>query len=155
MSVLRRVPWYGKVLLGVSAVFLLASIGFYGAALAGGQTIKGSSSPSHREQYRWTSGGKVQLEATERQDPTTCYVGDQRVVHLAGTKRSGTHRVTLPYSGPATITCTRTVTAYTGSAVDRRDFSRSAAFRGAALALIVVPLAFWFVIRVLRRAARG
>lgn len=154
MSLLRRVPWYGKLLLGVSVLFLLVSIGFYGAALGGGKTVKGSSSPNAREQYRWT-GGQVQLEATERQEPTTCYIGNQRAVHLAGTKRSGTHQVTLSYSAPATITCTRDVTAYTGSAIDRRDFSRSAAFRGAAVALIVVPLAFWGVIRVLRRAARG
>jgi len=154
---LRKIPWYGRLLLGASLVFLIASVGFYGAALTSGHTIDGSSSPGQREVYRWT-GGQVQLEATERQDATTCYVrrgGGQRVVTLAGTKRSGTHRVTLSFGGPATITCTRSVTAYTGSAIERRDFSRSATFRGAAVALVVVPLAFWLMIRMLRREQRG
>jgi len=106
-----------------------------------------------------SSGGKLQLEATERQDSTTCYVnhdgGGQRTVQLAGTKRSGTHRQNLSFSGDATVSCTRTVTAYTGSGVGRRDFSRSGAFRGGAVALVVVPLVFLGVIRVLRIAARG
>ena len=158
MSLLGRFPWYGKLLLGLSAIFLIGSIGFYGASLTSGHTIDGSSSSSHREHYRWT-GGELQLEATERQDSTTCYVnhdgGGQRTVQLAGTKRSGTHRQNLSFSGDATVSCTRTVTAYTGSGVGRRDFSRSGAFRGAAVALIVVPLLFLGVIRVLRIAARG
>ena len=158
MSLLGRVPWYGKLLVGLSAVFLIGSIGFYGASITGGHTIDGSSAASHRAHYRWT-GGQLQLEATERQDSTTCYVdhdgSGQRVVQLAGTKRSGTHRQNLSFTGAATVTCTRTVNAYNGSGVGRRDFSRSGAFRGAAVALIVVPLVFLGLIRMLRIAARG
>jgi hypothetical protein len=152
--VFSRVPWYGKLLISLSAIFLIASIGFYGASLTSGHTIDGSSSPSHREHYRWT-GGELQLEATERRDPTTCFVSDGRTVQLAGTKESGTHRQNLSFGGEATVTCTRTVTAYTGSAISRRTYGRSAAFRGAAVALILVPLILWGVIKVLRIAARG
>ena len=155
---LSRIPWYGKLLISLSAIFLIGSIGFYGASLTSGHTIDGSSSPSHREHYRWT-GGQLQLEANERQDSTTCFVandgGGQRTVQLAGTKRPGTHRQNLSFTGAATVTCTRSVTAYTGSSVKRRDFSRSSAFRGAAVALIVVPLLFLGLIKVLRIAARG
>jgi hypothetical protein len=158
MALLGRFPWYGKLLVGLSAIFLIGSIGFYGASLTSGHTIDGSSSPSQREHYRWT-GGELQLEATERRDPTTCFVtndgGGQRTVRLAGTKQSGTHRQNLAFSGTATITCTRSVTAYTGSSIKRRDFSRSNTFRRAAVALIVVPLIFLGLIKVLRIAARG
>jgi hypothetical protein len=154
--VFRRVPWYGKVLVGLSAIFLIGSIGFYGASITSGHTIDGSSSPSHREHYRWT-GGELQLEATERRDATTCFIsgGGQRTVQLAGTKESGTHRQNLSFTGDATVTCTRSVTAYTGASVGRRDYSRSDAFRGTAVALIVVPLILIGVIKVLRVAARG
>ena len=152
-----RVPWYGKLLVSLSVIFLIGSIGFYGASITSGHTIDGSSSPSQREHYRWT-GGELQLEATERRDATTCFIagGDgSRTVELAGTKESGTHRQTLSFTGDATVTCTRSVNAYTGSSVKRRDFSRSATFRGAAVALIVVPRIFLGLIKVLRVAARG
>lgn len=157
VSLLGRFPWYGKLLIGLSVIFLIGSIGFYGASLTGGHTIDGSSSPSQREHYRWT-GGDLQLEAMERRDPTTCFVtngGGQRTVRLAGTKQDGVHRQTLSFTGTATVSCTRSVNAYTGSSIKRRDFSRSSAFRGAAVALIVVPLLFLGVIKVLRIAARG
>jgi hypothetical protein len=154
VALFGKVPWCGKALVGLSAIFLIGSIGFYGASITSGHTIDGSSTPSRREHYRWTSG-ELQLEATERRDPTTCFVSDGRTVHLAGTKQSGTHRQNLSFAGAATVTCTRSVTAYTGSSVKRRDFSRSNTFRGAAVALIVVPLIFLGVIRVLRIAARG
>ena len=156
--VFRRIPWYGKLLIGLSAIFLIGSIGFYGASLTYGHTIDGSAAPSQREHYRWTSG-ELQLEATERQDATTCFVandgGGQRTVQLTGTKSTGTHRQNLSFTGDSTVTCTRSVNAYTGSSVGRRDYSRSAAFRGTAVALILVPLALWGVIKVLRVAARG
>lgn len=152
--VFSRIPWYGKLLLSLSAIFLIGSIGFYGASITSGHTIDGSASPSHREHYRWT-GGELQLEATERRDSTTCFVSDGRTVQLAGTKEPGTHRENLSFNGDATVTCTRSVNAYTGSSVKRRDFSRSSTFRGAAVALIVVPLLLWGVIKVLRIAARG
>jgi hypothetical protein len=76
-------------------------------------------------------------------------------VQLAGTKRPGVHRQTLSFGGDATVTCTRSVNAYAGSSIERRDFSRSSAFRGAAVALVVVPLLLIVVIKVLRVAARG
>jgi hypothetical protein len=158
MSLLSRLPWYGKWLLGLSVVFLIASAGVLGASITRGHTVDGSSSPSHREHYRWT-GSQLQLEATERQDPTTCYVdydgGGRRAVELAGTKRGGAHQQTLSFAGDATVACTRTVDAYTGSAIGHRDFSRSATFRGAAVGLVVVPLLFYGAIRLLLRAARG
>jgi hypothetical protein len=152
--VFRRIPWYGKLLISLSAIFLIGSIGFYGASITSGHTIDGSSSPSHREHYRWT-GGKLQLESTERRDTTTCFISDGRTVQLAGTKEAGTHRQNLSFNGDATVTCTRSVNAYTGSSVTRRDYSRSSAFRGTAVALIVVPLILIGVIKVLRVAARG
>jgi hypothetical protein len=155
--VFSRIPWYGKLLIGLSAIFLIGSIGFYGASITSGHTIDGSSSPSHRERYRWT-GGELQLEATDRRDATTCFIsggGGQRTVHLVGTKETGTHRQNLGFTGDATVTCTRSVNAYTGSSVGRRDYSRSSAFRGTAVALIVVPLILIGVVKVLRVAARG
>ncbi|HEY7049756.1 MAG TPA: hypothetical protein VH373_21240 [Jatrophihabitantaceae bacterium] len=158
MRLLGRVPWYGKLLLGLSVLFLIGSIGFYGATLSSAHTIDGSATPSQREQYRWTSG-ELQLEATERQDPTTCYVnhdgGGQQVVQLAGTKQPGTHEQTLSFAGDATVSCTRSVNAYVGSSVNRRDFTRSSSYKGAAVALVLVPLLFIGVIKLLRRAARG
>lgn len=153
-SLLARIPWYGKLMLALSLIFLIGSVGFYGATITSAHTIDGSVTPGQREHYRWT-GGELELEATERQDTTTCYVGANRVVQLAGTKRPGVHRQTLPFGGDATVTCTRSVNAYAGSSIDRRDFSRSSAFRGAAVALVVVPLLLLVVIKVLRVAARG
>jgi hypothetical protein len=158
MKLLGRFSWYGKLLIGLSVLFLIGSIGFYGATLSSAHTIDGSASPGQREHYRWT-GSELQLEATERQDPTTCYVnhdgGGQQVVRLAGTKQPGTHQQTLSFTGAATITCTHTVNAYVGSSINRRDFTRSSSYKGAALALILVPLLFIGVIKLLRRAARG
>jgi hypothetical protein len=157
-ALLARIPWYGKLMLGLSLIFLIGSLGFYGATLTSAHTIDGSATPGQREHYRWT-GSELQLEATERLDPTTCYVdhdgGGQQVVALAGTKQPGVHDQNLSFAGDATITCTRSVNAYAGSSIDRRDFTRSSSYRGAAVALVLVPLLFLGVIRVLRRAARG
>ena len=158
MKLLGRLPWYGKLMLGLSVIFLIGSLGFYGATVGSAHTIDGSATPSQREQYRWT-GSELQLEATERQDSTTCYVnhdgGGQQAVHLAGTKQPGTHEQNLSFTGDATITCTHSVDAYAGSSIDRRDFTRSSSYKGAAVALVVAPLLFIGVIKLLRRAARG
>lgn len=150
MRLLRNLSGPMLALLGLAALVLIASVGFYAFTTFDGHTIHGSTTPSFREKWHW-NGQKVLLESTSKRNATTCYItpeqGEARTVGLSargrrGSSTSGNRSKTLTawFDGSATISCSRSVTEYSGAAIGRRTFSQSAAFRLGAPALVLVPI---------------
>lgn len=158
-SLLLKIPMYGRVLLGLSAALLVCALGFYGVARFGGQTVQGSPDPGRRHPFHWT-GGTVLIENTDRHKPATCYLrparGTQRSVTLPSRDNGGYHgrKIEPWFSGSATVTCTQTVTVYTGSEIKRREFSQSSRFRVGAAVLVGLPIAMFLVIGLSRAFSR-
>lgn len=150
-SLLLKLPIYGRILLGLSAALLVCALGFYGAARYGGETVKGSPDPHEQHPFHWAAG-TLMLENSERRRPATCYLrparSTQRSITLAARDDGGSHgrKIDPWFSGSATVTCTRTVTAYTGSQIKRREFSQSPSFLVGTAVLVAAPVvAFLFI----------
>lgn len=150
MRLLRNLSWYSYVLIGLAALFLIASVGFYAFTTFDGHTIHGSRTSNFREKWHW-NGQKVLLESTNKRNSTTCFItpeqGEARTVGLSargkrGSAATGNRSKTLTawFSGPATISCARSVTEYSGAALGRRKFGQSATFRFGAPLLVLLPI---------------
>jgi len=155
-SRMKRLPLYGKLLVGLAALFLILSSGYYAVVRFEAGLIYRTTT------YQWTTGS-LALQNDSTTANVYCAVapvnGAQRsvLVPTQVPRRFVSTRLAVEqpwFTGAATVSCDGAVSAWQGGSAGQWSLVSSVLYKILSAALILIPLVAFIVISAARRVAR-